>query len=493
MRIAILGAGVSGLVAAAVLRETGHQVTVFERCDDIGGVWSSSRRYPGVSTQDDRVTYSFSDSPMPRDFPEHPSGPMVQAYLQRYAEDHGLLADIHLRTEVLTAELVDDDSRWELEVRDDSGTTRRSFDHLVAAHGTYSTPHIPDWPGRAAFEAAGGLVVPPSSIGDGALLDGRDVVVLGWGKTACDVAVVAADRARTATLVARELRWKYPKRIGSRLTFRHLLLTRLGEHAVASPSRGLPGRLLTQLTRVPRKLAMLGLARVVDRQLGLSELGLLPRVTFPDSNSLVTEGFYEAVRDGRIDVVRDAGVADLEAVDGVPSVRLRSGAVLPARVLVPATGYEQDLDFLAPVTRARLLEPDGSLLLHRKVLPTTVPRLAFIGWSQSYRSPLTAEVQAFWLAGLLLGRVRLPSVAAQRRDAAVYRLTHAQAAAAGAPQMPSGSFGELDVLLEDLRLPLPRATRRRQLLTALDPADYAYVLPVLRARARLGETQSVPA
>jgi cation diffusion facilitator CzcD-associated flavoprotein CzcO len=483
MRIAILGAGVSGLVAAAVLRETGHQVTVFERCDDIGGVWSASRRYPGVSTQDDRVTYSFSDTPMPEDFPEHPGGAMVQAYLQQYAEDHGLLPDIRLGTEVVSAELVDDDRRWELEVRDASGISRIPFDQLVAAHGTYSTPHVPAWPGRAEFEAEGGLVVPPSSIGDGALLEGRDVVVLGWGKTACDVAVVAADRARRATLIARELRWKYPKRIGTRLTFRHLLLTRLGEHAVASPSRGLPGRLLTQLTRVPRKLVMLRLSSVVDRQLGLSELDLLPRVTFPDSNSLVTEGFYEAVRERRLDVVRDDGVADLEVVDGVPSVRLRSGEVLPADVLVPATGYEQDLDFLAPAMRNRLLEADGSLLLHRKVLPTTLPRLAFIGWSQSYRSPLTAEVQALWLAGLLLGQVRLPPVPTQRQGAEVYRLTHAAAAAAGAPQMPSGSFGELDVLLEDLHLPLPWATRRKQLLTALDPADYAYVLPALRARA----------
>ena len=492
MRIAVLGAGVSGLVAAKVLRETGHEVVVIEKCDDVGGVWSASRRYPSVSTQDDRVTYSFSDTPMPRDYPEHPTGPLVQAYLERYAADHGLLPALRLGTEVQSAELVDGDTRWAVRLRDAAGESVESFDYLVAAHGTYSTPHVPAWPGRPAFEGAGGVVVPPSSVGDGTVLDGRDVVILGWGKTACDLASVAAGRARSATLVARELRWKYPKRMGGGLTYRHLLLTRLGEHAVAAPSRGLGGRVLAQLTRVPRKVAMLRLARAVDRQLGLGELGLLPRVTFPDSNSLVTEGFYEAVREGRLRVVRDAGVADLETVDGRPAVRLRDGEVLPADVLVPATGYEQDLDLFGPATRARLVEPGGELLLHRKVLPTTLPRLAFIGWSQSYRSPLTAEVQAFWLAGLLLGQVDLPPVEEQRRTALTYRLTHAAAAAAGAPQMPSGSFAELDVLLEDLGLPLPARTRRKQLLAALDPADYAYVLPAIVARAGVLRRESVP-
>lgn len=483
MRIAVVGAGVSGLVAARVLRDIGHDVVVLERCDDVGGVWSASRRYPAVSTQDDRVTYSFSDAPMPQDYPEHPTGPLVQQYLERYASDHGLLPCLRLGTEVLAAELVDGDRRWEVRTRSAAGESTDTFDWLVAAHGTYSSPHLPEWPGRTAFEAAGGVVLPPSSIGDGSALDGRDVVVLGWGKTACDLAVVAADRARSTTLVARELWWKYPKQIGAGLTFRHLLLTRAGEHLLAAPFRGPAGRALRLVTRGPRKLVTLAFARVVGRRLGLEELGLRPRVGFADSNSLVTEGFYEAVRSGRLRVLRDTGVADLTGDDRGAVVRLRDGAVLATDVLVAATGYEQDLALFGPATRQRLVEPDGDLLLHRKVLPTTLPRLAFIGWSQSYRSPLLAEVQSFWLAGLLLGEVALPPAPVQRRGAARYRLTHAKAAADGAPQMPSGSFGELDVLLEDLRLALPGRTRRRQLLAPLDPADYAYVLPALLRRA----------
>ncbi|MGH1553197.1 FAD-dependent oxidoreductase [Streptomyces sp. L7] len=70
MKIAIIGAGVAGLVTAKVLTQAGHQAHVFEKTPDVGGVWSRTRRYPGVTTQSPKAQYSFSDFPMPKDFPE---------------------------------------------------------------------------------------------------------------------------------------------------------------------------------------------------------------------------------------------------------------------------------------------------------------------------------------------------------------------------------------------------------------------------------------
>jgi len=51
MKIAIIGAGFAGLTTARHLRDFGHDVTVFEKVHDVGGVWSTTRLYPGVSTQ----------------------------------------------------------------------------------------------------------------------------------------------------------------------------------------------------------------------------------------------------------------------------------------------------------------------------------------------------------------------------------------------------------------------------------------------------------
>ena len=77
--ICIIGSGLAGLSTAKTLRQFGFTVTVFEKESDIGGVWSASRRYPGLTTQNPRETYAFSDFPMPTSYPEWPSGTRMQA------------------------------------------------------------------------------------------------------------------------------------------------------------------------------------------------------------------------------------------------------------------------------------------------------------------------------------------------------------------------------------------------------------------------------
>ena len=48
MRVGVIGAGVAGLSTAKVLLAAGHEVVVFDRTPDVGGVWSRTRRYPGI-------------------------------------------------------------------------------------------------------------------------------------------------------------------------------------------------------------------------------------------------------------------------------------------------------------------------------------------------------------------------------------------------------------------------------------------------------------
>jgi len=80
--VAVIGAGFAGLATAKVLRQSGFEVTVFDKAPDVGGVWSSTRRYPGLRTQNNKGSYRLSDHLMPRSFPEWPSGEQVQAYLE---------------------------------------------------------------------------------------------------------------------------------------------------------------------------------------------------------------------------------------------------------------------------------------------------------------------------------------------------------------------------------------------------------------------------
>jgi hypothetical protein len=42
------------------LTQVGHDVVVWDRAPDVGGVWSATRRYPDVTTQSPRERYSLS-------------------------------------------------------------------------------------------------------------------------------------------------------------------------------------------------------------------------------------------------------------------------------------------------------------------------------------------------------------------------------------------------------------------------------------------------
>jgi dimethylaniline monooxygenase (N-oxide forming) len=486
LRVAIIGAGVSGIVTARALRSMGVDVDVYEQRRDLGGVWSATRAYPGISTQDDRRSYAFSDRAFPESVSEHPTGAEVRAYLESYAEEHDLTGCIHLGVQVERAESIGDG--WRLRLQSADGVAEAEADWLVAANGVFSTPHVPSWPGRAAFEAAGGRVVVPSGVGDGALFADADVVVVGWGKTACDIAAGTAARARSTEVVARTVTWKYPKAIGlAGLTFRHIVLTRAGERLIGGHYRDADGRiLLSRLPeRVPRKLLGRLIARAIDRRTGLSELGLRPRIDVSGSTSLVTDGFFEAVSDGRIRVHREQTVVELAVDQGRPVVVLADGNRLPADVLVAATGYEQRLDFLPDETFAGTdVLVDGTMRLYRRVLAVDVPRFAVVGWAHSYRSPLTAELAAIWLGAHLTGRIELPSKAEMGRSVAAFPVLRAGGTPVRRTALPGVTLRELDELLDDLGMPLTRAQRAAQRFRTLDPAVYAAVLPrVLGAAA----------
>ena len=90
MRVAVIGAGPSGLVAARFALGAGFDVTVFEASDDLGGQWHTTATHsgvwPGMHTNTSRFMTAFSDLEPPPSHPLHPAAEQVHAYLARYAE-----------------------------------------------------------------------------------------------------------------------------------------------------------------------------------------------------------------------------------------------------------------------------------------------------------------------------------------------------------------------------------------------------------------------
>jgi cation diffusion facilitator CzcD-associated flavoprotein CzcO len=477
MRVAVVGAGPSGLAAARAFRELGLDVAVFEAAPDIGGVWSATRRYPGIATQNDKHTYAYSDRRMDEAFADAPTGADVRAYLQAFARDNGLEQLVRLETRVAEAEPVD--GGWVFETHGPGGVGRETADWLVVANGLCSTPYVPDYKGRDEFEAAGGRLLAPSQIGDAEALRDRDVVVIGWGKSAADIATAAVPLARSVTVVARSIGWKLPRRIGG-ISFQRVMLSRVGEHLLWGPYRTFPGRVLRRLTRSLRGRVVRRLGEVVTRQLELDRRGLVPDVPAGHLDHLISDGFLEAIDEGRIVVRRGTHVTRLGGGD-LPNAELQDGLVLPADVVVAATGYDQDLGLFSEAARQALVDEHGDLALVRYALPAGLPNVAFIGWVNSFRSLIGAEMQSLWVAAVMLGLMRVPEKA--RRRPAVFRLSHESAAARGLPRLPeNGSFMTVDEWLHDLGLTPSAWRRRRELFGPMAPAAYAQVLGQLRAR-----------
>lgn len=495
MHIGIIGAGFAGLSHAKVLREFGFDVTVFDKTPDVGGVWSRTRRYPGLTTQNNRSTYALSDFPMPASYPEWPSGEQVQAYLEAYVRHAGLAPFLRLSTEVVSADLDEAAGRWTLQVRPadggTGGTEGLTVDYLVVANGIFSDPLVPEYPGAAEYRAAGGRLCHASEFHELEDARGKDILVVGYGKSSCDVAGALCDVAASTTVVARELIWKMPKKLGNVLNYKYLLLTRLGEGLFRYIKPKGFERFLHGPGRPVRNSMLSSVQSLITRQLRLRELGLLPEGSLEriarSTVSLVTEGFFEKVRDGVIDVRRDIVITRLLVHDARPAAELADGTVLPADAVVCGTGFRQRVPFLSAELLDRITDDRGNFELYRQIQPLTVPRLSFAGYNSSFFSPLSAEIAALWIANLLIGGMQLPPL--EERNAHVTeRLRWMEERTEGRHARGTNiipfSVHNIDELLEDIVIGVGRAVRFKEWLLPLDPGDYTKITATLLERQR---------
>lgn len=499
MRIAVVGAGFSGITTTKYLVEFGHEVTAFEMNPDVGGVWAANRRYPGVCTQNSKETYYLSDMPMPKEFPTWPSGAQVQEYLQGYVAKHGLDRHIQLNTTIVKAERGSTGRGWVLTLRptdagDASLERQESFDHLVVCNGTFNQPHVPNFDGQDAFAKAGGQVLHSSQMPNG-LKTAKDkhAIVIGYGKSSCDVANALEETAASTTLVARRLIWKLPRKIYG-LPYQYLLLTRFGESLFQYLRPGPVEYFLNSGHGVWLRNSLLStLQALVTSQLGLGKIGLLPPGKFEDiaraTVSLSTEGFYQKVAEKKISVVRDCQISSLGKNEaGEPVAHLSNGETLPCDLVVCATGFQQRATFLPPDVQRRLVDEQGNWLLHRHILPIGVPDLTFNGYNSSLFCPTSSEAAAIWIVAYLDGQLALPDDAAQRQ-AAEEKLQWMDERSKGkharGTNLVPFSLHSIDDILEDVGINITPWARLRQWLLPVRPADYTVLAQRMHARMRV--------
>jgi 4-hydroxyacetophenone monooxygenase len=206
-RVAIIGAGMSGLVAAHRLHQAGVEVVVLEKNDDVGGTWLENS-YPGCRVDVSNLFYCYSFAQRD-DWPQHFSTQEVLLdYFHGVADDLGLRPLIRFGTEVLGAELDEASMTWTLELREPDGrVTSLTADAVVSGVGQLNRPHIPDLPGAATFA---GPCFHSARWDHEVDLRGKRVVVIGTGASAAQFIPEIAGDAAHLTIFQRTPAWFLP-------------------------------------------------------------------------------------------------------------------------------------------------------------------------------------------------------------------------------------------------------------------------------------------
>jgi cation diffusion facilitator CzcD-associated flavoprotein CzcO len=491
MRVAIIGAGFSGLTTAKTLRDLGHECVVLEKCADVGGVWSAERRYPGLQTQNTKETYCLSDLAMPKRYGQWPEGREVQEYLESYVTKNKMQDLLRLNAEVVDVSRKGSlngsspSQLWTVKTKDGEIV---EAEHVVVCTGIFNAVDVPAYAGAKDFKAAGGRICHTSEINGFEEVRGKNVLVVGYGKSACDVAcTVARDDALGAastTLVARRLIWKVPRRIAG-LTYKWLLLTRMGEALFeymrpANPIESFFHH--TRIGKVVRNSLMDSLEWVIKTQLGLPALGLVPNLPFEtvaqSTISLATVGFYEKVRKGLLTVRRDCVIEEVTQKDGRWVANLSDGASLPVDVIVCGTGFEQKPpSFLPSEIQQRLTDERGYWMLYRHIKPFDVPGLTFNGFGSSLFGATSSEASALWIGAYLQkGEVMLPSeekqktIVKQKLDWLDVRCQSKHSL--GCNVVPF-SMHTIDEVLDEANVNIGMLTRLMQWVFPIRPTSYA--------------------
>ena len=387
----VVGAGPAGIVTAKTLLEDGFDVTVYEKYDEIGGTWSSHRRYVDLHHQLDKGIMEFAD--MPNDG-AYESAESVQAYLEAYAEEYDLLERIQFQTEVYGLDRVS--GGWTLDVRRTDGgrRERNRFDHVAVCCGFHHLPKLPDVPGIEAFA---GDDHHSSEVHDDDALEGERVVVVGGGKSAHDLSVRAGKIGRDATMVYREANWMIPKKLlGGRVPHRFILYSRFGESILPEYYNDDCVRLIDRAPGPIKDGIWKIVTRDIVRSAGLHrmETPMVPETELRHnitSAGVMPDEFSDLVVAGSIEPVK--GTVERVEADGV---RLGDGAFVDADVIVFATGFHKRVPFFD--ADADLKTDDGQFFLYRSIVPPDVEDIGFVGLRQTFNNFISMEVTAHWLS-----------------------------------------------------------------------------------------------
>lgn len=201
-RIAVIGAGMTGLLMAIKLKEAGYtQVHVFEKASTLGGTWRENT-YPGVACDIPSHMYTYSFAPNPEWSNLFAEGSEIQNYLLNVARRFNVLSSIRFNEGVNSCVL--EGHTWRV------GTTlgkEEEVDFVINCTGILHHPAFPDIEGIDQYQ---GVMFHTAQWNHHFDPRGKRVGVIGTGSTAAQLIPELAKQVEHLTVFQRTPQWIFP-------------------------------------------------------------------------------------------------------------------------------------------------------------------------------------------------------------------------------------------------------------------------------------------
>ncbi|NKI40976.1 flavin-containing monooxygenase [Streptomyces physcomitrii] len=346
--VVIVGAGLSGIGAAYRLGTEcpERSYAVLEARQSMGGTWDLFR-YPGVRSDSDMFTLGYPFKPWAGE-KVLAHGQAILAYIKETAAEFGIDRRIRYGTRVLGADWSSATARWTLtlERTDASGARVRQtltcdFLYSCAGYYNYAQGHSPEFAGAEDF--AGTLVHPQFWPEDpkGELYAGKRVVIIGSGATAVTLVPAMAEKAARVTMLQRTPTWisSLPSRDKVADLVRKVLPASTAHRVVRTKNILFAIGLYQFCQRSPKaaRRVLTGLNRRVLQDDQLVRDHLTPTYNPWDQRlcAVPDADLFRSIKRGEAEIVTDH--IDRFVPEGI---RLASGRVLQADVVVTATGLQ---------------------------------------------------------------------------------------------------------------------------------------------------------
>jgi dimethylaniline monooxygenase (N-oxide forming) len=395
-RVAIIGAGPSGLVSAKSALECGLEPTVFEKGGTIGGLWKpNGSTWEGLQTNLSRFSCMFSDFSWDRNIQLFPNQSEVYEYLKRYVTHYELASYIHCHSEV--RHIRKQGNQWLVKWVEGESKEKRVFDAIIIATGIFSESYIPEVKGMEKFS---GTILHSQAYRNRLPFQNKKVAVIGSAYSGTEIAADVAQVANKTLHLVRHVNWILPKYIpmtpsGKLLPLDFIFYGRAKKAAMEALS-------LTSEEANERKhkfCKQLSNQDTVDPALAIPISSHPVFVTISDT-------YLGQVEERRIEI-RRSQISSLNE----HGCNLEDGSYEEVDALIFCTGFRANLSFLDPAILDSIgfqqedaLQP---LLLYKCTWHPELANMAFVGM---YRGPFFAvmELQARWACQVFKGITQMP-------------------------------------------------------------------------------------